>query len=162
MDRANSFSSWFASLRRKRNADEIKLLQSKLQELELKVQRLSSPGHEMPAPIVVEHIHIDKVVVDKVEYHNNFGALGIKELSGKLNIGANYSMSEGDTPMEEEGLQVLTEMRSAMRQAQDDHKSSAKQTENKEARDHTNDGGPKVKIRAKTRTEENAESSKAQ
>ena len=38
----------------------------------------------------VEHLTIEKLIIEKLEYQNNFGALGIKELSGKLNIGANY------------------------------------------------------------------------
>ena len=57
----------------------------------------------------VEHLTIEKLIIEKLEYQNNFGALGIKELSGKLNIGANYDhlplknfpkMPEEFTPIE--------------------------------------------------------------
>ena len=57
----------------------------------------------------VEHVTIEKLIIEKLEYQNNFGALGIKELSGKLNIGANYDhlplknmpgMPEEFTPIE--------------------------------------------------------------
>lgn len=147
MTKTNGFAAWLALFRSKRSAAEIKQLQSKLHELELRIQHLSDPDCKLPAPIVVEQIRIDRVVVDKIEYQNNFGALGIKELSGKLNIGANYTMSEGDTPMEEEGLQVLKEMRSAMGQAHHDRQSD---TQHSEARAKFKGGGPEVNIRAKT------------
>ncbi|NRD78965.1 hypothetical protein HPT25_16495 [Bacillus sp. BRMEA1] len=43
--------------------------------------------------IIIEHIHVDQIVIEHVDYANNFGQLGIKDLSGKLNIGTTY---EGD------------------------------------------------------------------
>jgi hypothetical protein len=47
----------------------------------------------------IEHLQIDKIVIEKLDYANNFGQLGIKELSGKLNIGTSY---EGDFSKEAE------------------------------------------------------------
>jgi hypothetical protein len=47
----------------------------------------------------IEHLQIDKIVIEKLDYANNFGQLGIKELSGKLNIGTSY---EGDLSKEVE------------------------------------------------------------
>jgi hypothetical protein len=41
-------------------------------------------------PIIIEKINIEKIILDKYELNNNFGQLGIKELKGKLNIGATY------------------------------------------------------------------------
>ncbi|RRJ62760.1 hypothetical protein EHV15_07260 [Paenibacillus oralis] len=41
-------------------------------------------------PIHIEKLDIEKVLIDRVETNNNIGAVGIKELAGKLNIGANY------------------------------------------------------------------------
>lgn len=41
-------------------------------------------------PIVIEKLNVERLVVDKVELNNNFGQLGIKELKGRLNIGATY------------------------------------------------------------------------
>ncbi|GAA3324462.1 hypothetical protein GCM10020331_052420 [Ectobacillus funiculus] len=38
----------------------------------------------------LKKVHIDKIVFDKFELNNNFGQLGIKELKGRLNIGATY------------------------------------------------------------------------
>lgn len=45
---------------------------------------------ENEPPIIIEQLYVDKIMVDKVELVNNIGTLGIKELSGILNIGANY------------------------------------------------------------------------
>ncbi|RDI43171.1 hypothetical protein [Falsibacillus pallidus] len=40
--------------------------------------------------INIENLNVDKVIVESLEYSNNFGQLGIKELTGKLNIGTSY------------------------------------------------------------------------
>ncbi|WP_433742562.1 hypothetical protein [Falsibacillus pallidus] len=40
--------------------------------------------------INIETLNVDKVIVESLEYSNNFGQLGIKELTGKLNIGTSY------------------------------------------------------------------------
>jgi hypothetical protein len=54
---------------------------------------------EEPPTFKIEHLQIDKIVIEKLDYANNFGQLGIKELSGKLNIGTSY---EGDFAKEVE------------------------------------------------------------
>ena len=41
-------------------------------------------------PIIIERINIEKIILDKYELNNNLGQLGIKELKGRLNIGATY------------------------------------------------------------------------
>ncbi|MDP4163878.1 MAG: hypothetical protein Q8906_04430 [Bacillota bacterium] len=43
--------------------------------------------------IKIEHLQVDKIIIQRLDYANNFGQLGIKELTGKLNIGTSY---EGD------------------------------------------------------------------
>ncbi|NHC17922.1 hypothetical protein G6554_06510 [Bacillus sp. MM2020_4] len=48
---------------------------------------------ESSPTIQIEHLQVDKIVIEHLDYANNFGQLGIKELSGKLNIGSTY---EGD------------------------------------------------------------------
>lgn len=45
-----------------------------------------SPSH----PTYIEFLNVEQIVIDRYEQSNNFGALGIKSLEGKLNIGANY------------------------------------------------------------------------
>ena len=53
-----------------------------------------SPENQETAPIInIEHLQVDKIIIEHLDYANNFGQLGIKELSGKLNIGTSY---EGD------------------------------------------------------------------
>lgn len=89
--------------------------------------------------IVIEELNVDKITVDKLEYHNNFGALGIKELKGRLNIGANYGVGFSG-PIDEgikQGLQA------AMEQKQEQNRSDTKNTyADKQA-------GPKVSIHSK-------------
>lgn len=41
-------------------------------------------------PIIIQKVNIEKILLDKYEQTNNFGQLGIKEISGQLNIGATY------------------------------------------------------------------------
>ena len=57
-------------------------------------------------PIIIEKINIEKIILDKYELNNNFGQLGIKELKGKLNIGATYG-SEFTPSFEEETKKPL-------------------------------------------------------
>lgn len=47
------------------------------------------------APVVVEKLCVERISVDRLEFTNNLGALGIRELSGNLNIGANYGVMPG-------------------------------------------------------------------
>ncbi|PKR86842.1 hypothetical protein [Heyndrickxia camelliae] len=64
----------------------------KYKEMESAVQELHKQKKEevLQPPIVVERLNVEKLIVDKVELNNNFGQLGIKELKGRLNIGATY------------------------------------------------------------------------
>ncbi|RST76027.1 hypothetical protein D4T97_004330 [Siminovitchia acidinfaciens] len=52
-----------------------------------------NPASKSAQPIVIREIKVDKVLLDKYEQNNNFGSLGIKALSGQLNIGATYGNS---------------------------------------------------------------------
>jgi len=74
---------------------KIILLENKLekfQEMENALQELHEQKKEevIQPPIVVERLNVERLIVDKVELNNNFGQLGIKELKGRLNIGATY------------------------------------------------------------------------
>lgn len=57
------------------------------------LEKLQTSPQEAPANIKVEHLQVEKIIIEKLDYSNNFGQLGIKELTGKLNIGTN---TEGD------------------------------------------------------------------
>jgi hypothetical protein len=81
-------------------------LLAKLQELEAEIACLKEwkESGRAGSPIVVESLHIEHFKVDKVEYTNNFEALGIKELAGQLYIGANYragASTRGDSKKHE-------------------------------------------------------------
>lgn len=57
------------------------------------LEKIHSSPQDAPASIQVEHLQVEKIIIEKLDYSNNFGQLGIKELTGKLNIGTN---TEGD------------------------------------------------------------------
>lgn len=57
------------------------------------LEKIHVPQEEAPANVHIEHLQVDKIIIEKLDYSNNFGQLGIKELTGKLNIGTN---TEGD------------------------------------------------------------------
>ena len=68
------------------NIEELKKTVATIQNVDQK-EIFSEPKEP---PIIIERIHIDKIVLDKYELNNNFGQLGIKELKGKLIIGETY------------------------------------------------------------------------
>jgi hypothetical protein len=84
--------SWLLKDRKKMMVDlQLTELWKRITSIEQQLEQIKNSGEEARTPpIIVENINIEKVLADKVEYHNNFGALGIKELTGQLNIGANY------------------------------------------------------------------------
>lgn len=66
-------------------------VEKRVEKLEERVQHLEqSRDQEQSSPIVIEQLYIEKLLVDKVDLNNNIGTLSISELSGMLNIGANY------------------------------------------------------------------------
>lgn len=87
-----------------------KILTKKIAELEKKISSLEATLHEVQhiaetknnnhitdppkketsPSILVEQLKVEQIVIHHVDYANNFGQLGIKELTGKLNIGTNY------------------------------------------------------------------------
>lgn len=55
------------------------------------IKHCNSEKDNSNATVNIEQLFVDKILIDRLEYNNNFGSLGIKELSGMLNIGANYT-----------------------------------------------------------------------
>ncbi|MBO0962761.1 hypothetical protein J1P26_24010 [Neobacillus sp. MM2021_6] len=80
--------------------EEMKKALSVIQEQEKGVQETTVITKE--PPIIIEKINIEKIILDKYELNNNFGQLGIKELKGKLNIGATYGSEYTPNLNEEE------------------------------------------------------------
>lgn len=89
-------------------------LEGKISSLEIKIKALQDapktkpvvaqeaakdipkePPKEQKPTIKIEHLQVDKIIIQKMDYANNFGQLGIRDLSGKLNIGTSY---EGNIP----------------------------------------------------------------
>ncbi|MCJ8007640.1 hypothetical protein ACFFF5_15830 [Lederbergia wuyishanensis] len=66
--------------------DAIEVQLSRLQEEETKTNEEKTQQQ----PMVIKEINIDKFYLDRYEQNNNFAQLGIKDLSGALNIGATY------------------------------------------------------------------------
>ncbi|MDP4163270.1 MAG: hypothetical protein Q8898_09220 [Bacillota bacterium] len=78
---------------------ELSILKESFNKLEEK--SVGGGGHPKEAPIIIEKINIEKIILDKYELNNHFGQLGIKELKGRLNIGATYG-SEFSPKVEDE------------------------------------------------------------
>jgi hypothetical protein len=83
-DDGNVIKKKLASL--ERSMEEIK---KSLAEMQEKNYHENADNQKEP-PIMIEKINIEKIILDKYELNNNFGQLGIKELKGRLNIGATY------------------------------------------------------------------------
>lgn len=145
MAHSNRIAAWLAGLLNKRDVRELENLRTRMRDLELRVQHIQNA--DMPPRIVVEQIRIDTVVVDKIEYNNNFGALGIKELSGQLNIGANYTAAKSGAVQDGEGL--FKENRSNVGQAQAGKQPGAPNFDGESLNKAKKDGGPKVNIKTK-------------
>ncbi|MGE8202965.1 hypothetical protein ACQKP0_00145 [Heyndrickxia sp. NPDC080065] len=78
------------------NDIEIKLVE--VDDIEKRItENISQAKNESP-PIVIQEVNVDKIMLDKYEQNNNFGQLGIKDISGQLNIGATYG--RGAIPLE--------------------------------------------------------------
>ncbi|GHH98367.1 hypothetical protein [Neobacillus kokaensis] len=127
-----------------RKNEQEKELRKKLSILELNIKELKTALHALQnqtqpekthktnePPIIIEKINIEKIILDKYELNNNFGQLGIKELKGKLNIGATYG-GEFAPKLEEEESEPKVE----------------KEKMNDESEDEK-ERGPKINIKAK-------------
>lgn len=95
----------------------LKQLQAELSEL--KKDNVSTP------PVVIEHINIETLRIDKYDLTNNFANLGIKDLSGKLNIGANYGQGmslqpdNGESKTAHDAMQKMAAKKDKIQQKKD-------------------------------------------
>ncbi len=121
--------------------DKYSKIEQKLRLLELEIQKLhllekkweQQKEESIQPPVIIEKVHVDKIVFDKFELNNNFGQLGIKELKGRLNIGATYG-SDSFRPDVERGT---------------DQKREKAKAENKRQETPKEDG-PKINIKSKS------------
>jgi len=76
---------------------------NKINKLEQNVRELNERLHKYeaasPPPIVIERLHVERLIIESLEYSNNIANLGIKELSGSLNIGVTYGPSKKPVAM---------------------------------------------------------------
>ncbi|MDR4948263.1 hypothetical protein [Neobacillus cucumis] len=76
---------------------KISSLESTINDVKTEVKSIHVPvaakEHDDSPAIQINHLQVDQIVIEHLDYANNFGQLGIKELSGRLNIGSSY---EGD------------------------------------------------------------------
>ena|SRR4051794_6212846 len=77
--------------------NKISSLESKIIDVNKEVKSISIPTakkeSDSPPTVQINHLQVDQIVIEHLDYANNFGQVGIKELSGRLNIGSTY---EGD------------------------------------------------------------------
>ena len=77
--------------------NKIYSLETKINDVKTEVKSFSvtkeKEKNDSPPTIQINHLQVDQIVIEHLDYANNFGQLGIKELSGRLNIGSSY---EGD------------------------------------------------------------------
>lgn len=93
-----TFKRKFLELEKKINELETNIkIVKEIAEAKQKIPEYSempaSTQKEQPPGIKIEHLQVDQIIIEHLDYANNFGQLGIRELSGKLNIGTSY---EGD------------------------------------------------------------------
>ena len=61
--------------------------------------------------IVIQKVNIEKILLDKYEQTNNFGQLGIKDISGQLNIGATYGKGVIPAELVENLMEILMKLK---------------------------------------------------
>lgn len=83
---------------------KVTLLEQKIADLETVIQSFKpviedaeknqEQGHS--PSVQIDHLHVDKIIIEHLDYANNFGQLGVKDLSGQLNIGTTYHTGDSD------------------------------------------------------------------
>jgi chromosome segregation ATPase len=71
-------------------------------------------------PVIFQEITIDKMLLDKYELNNNIAQLGVKELSGSLNIGATYEKGIIPSELAEEWKEKMAELKQKNDATQED------------------------------------------
>ncbi|SDN24068.1 hypothetical protein SAMN04488137_3710 [Fictibacillus solisalsi] len=104
-----------------KNMEEIHL---HLKQLQAELSEFKKDNDSTP-PVVIEHINIETLRIDKYDLTNNFANLGIKDLSGKLNIGANYGQGmslqpdNGESKTAHDAMQKMAAKKDKIQQKKD-------------------------------------------
>ena len=89
-----SWKEWFCRGPKDSSESDLKSRLNKLEEqMNLygeKINLLVERTHLDCPPTIVIH-QVEKIVVEKLDHSNHFDTIEIKELGGRLNIGANYT-----------------------------------------------------------------------
>ena len=77
--------------------NKISSLESAINDVKIEVKSINAPApaqeKETIPTVQINHLQVDQILIERLDYANNLGQLGIKELTGRLNIGSSY---EGD------------------------------------------------------------------
>ncbi|MED3651814.1 hypothetical protein [Heyndrickxia sporothermodurans] len=88
-------------------------------------------------PIIIQKVNVEKILLDKYEQTNNFGQLGIKELSGQLNIGATYGKGIIPAELIENLKEDLDEIKKKSSEDPLTDESSSENEEEEQSNNHT-------------------------
>lgn len=97
----------------------------KCNEFTKKIRETEDPTMEQD--LIVKTLYIDKLYLDKYEQNNNFAQLGIKNLSGALNIGATYGSDAVPKEITEQVKEDITKMKTVKEEMEKHQTSTEKQ-----------------------------------
>ncbi|MEH7379085.1 hypothetical protein V7138_01185 [Bacillus sp. JJ1533] len=105
---------------------------------------LGSQTKSNELPIVYQDIKVERMLIDKYELNNNIAHLGVKDLSGSLNVGATYGTGIIPSDLAEDFLSTMNEFK----KGKNDEQNSNEVTEPPEPPDTNKeqDAGLKVDI----------------
>lgn len=92
----------------------LKEVQAKLENTVEELMQKCHDDEDEEAIQQVKNIYIDKFYLDKYEQNNNFAQLGIKTLSGTLNIGATYGIDAIPKEINEQAKNEWSKLKAIM------------------------------------------------
>ena len=97
-------------------------------------------------PVVYQDIKIERMMVDKYEMNNNIAQLGVKELSGSMNIGATYGKGIIPEDLAMDFKKSMEDFRSDKPEASDHEFQEKEATEEKSQEHHHEEDVTEIKI----------------
>ncbi|RFB12632.1 hypothetical protein DZB84_17870 [Bacillus sp. HNG] len=92
-------------------------------------------------PIVYQDIKVERMLIDKYELNNNIAHLGVRDLSGSLNVGATYGTGIIPSELAEDFLSTMNDFK----KGKNDEQKSDEPTEQANTNEEEN-GGIKVEM----------------
>ncbi|MFS0824617.1 hypothetical protein [Bacillus sp. 1P02SD] len=129
---------------------DITSLKERIQQCESENKQILKEFHEIKEalgsqtksndlPIVYQDIKVERMLIDKYELNNNIAHLGVKDLSGSLNVGATYGTGIIPSDLAEDFLSTMNDFK----KAKNEEKNSDEPAEQADTHDEEN-GGMKV------------------